>query len=166
MEKKIRVLFVCMGNICRSPLAEGVFAHLLTQAGLEDQFECDSAGVIGYHAGELPDPRSIRVAAEHGIRLTHRSRKINNQDFEQFDYILGMDDSNLYNIRAFAREANHNFGDDQLLKMRQFDASASLVDVDDPYYGTYKAFEKCYDELLESCSGFLEWLKQKHHLGK
>ena len=94
----INVLFVCLGNICRSPLAEGVFNSLIEARGLSNKIQCDSAGTGGWHVGELPDGRTIDVAQRHGIELSHRGRKFSREDFKLFDYIVAMDHDNLQDI--------------------------------------------------------------------
>lgn len=145
MSKK-RVLFVCLGNICRSPLAEGVFRDYLAKNGLEDHWEVDSAGTSGWHNGELPDRGSIRIAAENGVDIRdQRSRQLVVEDFDRFDYIVGMDASNLKKIRAL-REPT----DGQLLLMRDFDASAPGTDVPDPWSHGDDAFRSVY-RILEGC---------------
>ena len=98
MEKKYKILFVCLGNICRSPAAEGILQKLLQKAKLSENIEVDSAGTYGGHAGELPDSRMRAHAARRGYKLTHRSRQIKWDDFEKFDLILGMDDTNISKI--------------------------------------------------------------------
>ncbi|MDW7691923.1 low molecular weight protein-tyrosine-phosphatase [Flammeovirgaceae bacterium SG7u.111] len=158
----INVLFVCLGNICRSPMAEGVFAHLVSEKGLEDQVGYDSAGMIGFHAGELADRRMRNTASSHGIELTHRSRPFESQDFQKFDYIIAMDSNNKKDIEA---EKKGGLGKDQhIYMMRDFDDKRSGKAVEDPYYQGDTAFEDCYQILLESNSNFLDYLISKHNL--
>ena len=102
MEKKYKILFVCLGNICRSPAAEGILQELLQRAKLSENIEVDSAGTYGGHAGELPDSRMRAHATRRGYKLTHRSRQIKWDDFEKFDLILGMDDTNISNLQRLA----------------------------------------------------------------
>lgn len=97
-----RILFVCLGNICRSSTAEGVMLHLIREAGLEDQFMIDSAGILAYHQGELPDSRMRAHAARRGYELVHRSRPVRTEDFYDFDLIIGMDDRNIDDLREKA----------------------------------------------------------------
>ena len=131
---KINVLFVCLGNICRSPLAEGVFRELVKQRGLSEQISCDSAGTHNYHIGALPDPRSRRVAADYGIQLTHRGRKLSSEDFAEFDYLIAMDESNFENIQTlFRRSTGLILPEDRLFLYRDFDSQADTSDVPDPY---------------------------------
>jgi len=151
----VSVLFVCLGNICRSPLAEGVFRHIVEQQGLSDRVTTDSAGTGGWHTGEAPDKRSIAVAAQHGIDLTKlKARQINKRDFATFDLILGMDASNVTNIRRIApnesRERVHLFS---ALTLSQ------SFDVPDPYYGDASDFERVYHMISEGCVSLAEMLK-------
>ncbi|MBN8951847.1 MULTISPECIES: low molecular weight protein-tyrosine-phosphatase [unclassified Rhizobium] len=146
-----RVLFVCAGNICRSPLAEGIFRHLASEAGRGHEFEIDSAGIGGWHQGEPPDRRSIAVAADHGIDISaQRARRIEPSDFSRFDLILAMDQDNLKNLRKTAPA-------DALGKLHLFNTLAlgSSKDIPDPYYGERKDFEAVYTMLLAGCSELL-----------
>lgn len=146
-----RILFVCAGNICRSPLAEGIFRHLVTEAGRATEFEIDSAGTGGWHQGERPDRRSIAVAAGHGIDISgQRARRIEPADFGRFDLILAMDQDNLKNLRKIAPA-------DALDRLHLFDALAlgSNKDIPDPYYGSREDFEAVYTMLLAGCGALL-----------
>lgn len=136
----MKVLFVCLGNICRSPLAEGVFRHQIAEAGLADQVEVDSAGTAGYHVGDLPDHRSRQTAQAHGITLAHRGRQVKVRDFTDFDYLLAMDQDNLYQLQRMApgpgeRRKVHLF--------REWDPAGS-GEIPDPYYGTRADFEEVF----------------------
>lgn len=155
--KKIKVLFVCMGNICRSPTAEGVFRQLLNDRSLHDCFEVDSAGTHAYHIGEAPDLRSQRAAKERGIDLGHlRARKVTYGDFEDFDYILAMDDEN-FAILHDACPAQHRH---KLSLFLEFAPQLSTREVPDPYYGGSNGFEKVLDLVEAASEGFLDNLKQ------
>lgn len=152
---KVSVLFVCLGNICRSPLAEGVFRHRVEAEGLSGSITCDSAGTGGWHQGEAPDPRSIKVAADHGIDLSvQRARQVRTSDFSDFDLVIGLDRSNVANLLRIAPQAKrarvHLFA--QL-------AHGSETDVPDPYYGGREDFERVYHMVSEGCRSLVERLK-------
>ncbi len=150
--KRISILFVCMGNICRSPLAEGIFGRVVAQAALTDVFHVDSAGLGGWHQGDLPDRRSIATASAHGIDITgQRARKILPEDFGDFDLILAMDRSNVSELhRRSPRTDNiHLFGDFAL---------GTGEDIPDPYYGGPEDFEFVYARLLAGCNTLVERL--------
>jgi protein-tyrosine phosphatase len=160
-EKRVRVLFVCLGNICRSPLGEGVMAHLVNERGLSTHIKVDSCGTIGHHAGEPPDGRSIAVAKKHQIDLTgQRSRQLRPEDLEIFDYILAMDRSNLAGIKQLATD--HSRASVSL--MLEHGSGRSGKDVPDPYYGGPQGFDLVYDMILEACEGLLDSIVQEHSL--
>ena len=145
------VLFVCLGNICRSPLAEGVFRELVTQAGAAERFLVDSAGTGAYHAGEAPDPRSVAVADRHGVRLSGLARQVTPRDLEEFDWVVAMDKSNrmsLDQLRGAASSA-------RIVLMRDFDPESPGGDVPDPYYGGADGFTEVFEILDRSCRGLL-----------
>lgn len=151
----VSVLFVCLGNICRSPLAEGVFRHIIEQQGLSDRVTTDSAGTGGWHTGEAPDRRSIAVAARYGLDLTTlKARQINKRDFQSFDLILGMDSSNIINIRRVAPEEARG-------RVHLFSTLTlgETWDVPDPYYGDASDFERVYHMISEGCMSLAERLK-------
>jgi protein-tyrosine phosphatase len=153
----VKVLFVCLGNICRSPVAEGVFRHLVTSEGLEHRFEIDSAGTSSYHEGEPPDRRAAAEAARRGIRLTGRARGITLEDVERFDYVVVMDRDNLAQVQRLARRAQ-SCGEVRLL--REFDSEANGdLDVPDPYYGGPKGFELVHDIDERSCRALLDHIR-------
>jgi protein-tyrosine phosphatase len=161
----LKILFVCLGNICRSPLAEGVFRDLVAQKGLTDKISCDSAGTHGYHIGALPDRRSRRVAADYGITLTHQARKLSGDDYANFDYIVAMDESNLDFIQTqFYRTTGFEPEDGQVFLYRQFDDTSDIPDVPDPYYEDMAAFEEVYQIVLRCGQNFLQYLTEKHNL--
>jgi protein-tyrosine phosphatase len=152
---KIKVLFVCMGNICRSPTAEGVFTKLVKDKKLARYFSIDSAGTHAYHIGDAPDLRSQKVALERGVDISHlRGRKVVFGDFEDFDFILAMDDKNYDNlIKACPTHYQH--------KVRYFLSFApqlNRLDVPDPYYGGAQGFEKVLDMVEIASEGFLKHL--------
>jgi len=151
-DAQISVLFVCMGNICRSPTAEGVFRHHATQAGLDGRLHIDSAGTHAYHVGEPPDHRAMAAAERRGISLGGiRARRVARDDFERFDYILAMDAHNLDCLKAEAA-AEHQ------AKLRLFleFAGGPETEVPDPYYGGAAGFERVLD-LVEDASRGLLW---------
>ena len=156
MKKKI--LFVCLGNICRSSTAEGVMLHLIKEAGLEKEFVIDSAGILAYHQGELPDSRMRAHAARRGYKLTHRSRQIKWDDFEKFDLILGMDDTNISSLQRLAPDP------ESLAKIRRttdFCRKLPYDHIPDPYYSGSDGFELVLDILEDACSGLIEELKTR-----
>ncbi len=137
-----KVLFVCLGNICRSPLAEALFRKHVEENNLLDKFDCDSCGTAAYHIGAPPDERSVANALENGLAYTHSGRKLTKQDFEEFDYIIAMDDENLSNIQ----HVNFN-NHPHIYKMRKFDMEGLNQDVPDPYYGGAQGFQDVFDIL-------------------
>jgi protein-tyrosine phosphatase len=152
---KTRVLFVCAGNICRSPLAEGIFLDLVAQKGLAQQFEIDSAGTGAWHTGERPDPRSIAVAREHGFELPGMARQVKANDFVTFDHILCMDLANQSELLRIAP----NELQPKIRLIREFDSTAApKAEVPDPYYGAESGFENVYQMLVRACSGLLNQL--------
>ena len=143
---------VCMGNICRSPTAEGVFRHLVEQAGLQARVRIDSAGTLDYHAGSPPDPRSSHHAGLRGYDLTaQRARQVKRQDFDQFDLILAMDSANLDWLRKYCpRELRP-----KLRRLMEFAPAGMGEDVDDPYTGGPQGFETVLDDIEAACQGLL-----------
>lgn len=158
----VKVLFVCLGNICRSPMAEGIFVHLVEEAGLRDQFEIDSAGTGDWHAGERPDERMLATASAHDIELPSFARQVRSQDLAYYDYIIPMDQSNMRNLQSLF-DANPD-AKAQMIKMRHFDPEKQNADVPDPYYGGQKGFEKVYAMLYRANENFLQFLTEKHGL--
>lgn len=156
----VSVLFVCLGNICRSPLAEGVFKHLVLAQGLENKIKVDSGGTSGWHIGERPDPRSIEVAEANGIELDSKGRKAIGKDFELFDYIIAMDSNNYSDLKNLPKSSME--GAAQLYLMRDFDEIGLGQDVPDPYYGGDDGFTYVYELLDRSCRNLLEKIKTEH----
>lgn len=158
MEKK-KILFVCMGNICRSPAAEGVFKSLVEKENLNHLFEIDSAGTIGYHAGEQPDERMRKHAGKRGYNLVHSARKFNpDRDFDYFDYIITMDDENYYNVKQAAR---NNKDSNKIHKMIEYSIDIQPSSVPDPYYGGMQGFETVLNILEDASKGLLEKVKDE-----
>ncbi|MDZ7805027.1 low molecular weight protein-tyrosine-phosphatase [Thiohalophilus sp.] len=157
--KKVHVLFVCLGNICRSPTAEGVFRHLLREEGLDGQIVTDSAGTHAYHVGAPPDPRAQETARSRGIDLSDlRGRKALADDFDKFDYVLAMDEENYHNLARICppehREKLHMFLD--------FAPHLNESEVPDPYYGGAKGFDRVFDMVEEASRGLLADIRQRY----
>ena len=152
----VKLLFVCLGNICRSPAAENLMNHLIAQRGLQGQIECDSAGTGAYHVGEPPDRRMSAAAANHpGIKLQGRARQFSSVDFADFDLILAMDRDNYWGI--LARDPDRKYRD-KVKMMCDFCRHHDLKEVPDPYYGGPEGFQQVIDLLLDACEGLLEAL--------
>jgi protein-tyrosine phosphatase len=159
--EKIKVLFVCMGNICRSPTAEGVFTKLIAEKNLTPQFAIDSAGTHAYHVGNPPDARAQQAALKRGVELQHlRARKVHSSDFEYFDFVLAMDDDN-YSILI------HDCPNEHKAKVKYFLEYAphlGIREVPDPYYGEKLGFEQVLDMVEDASLGFLESLQKSGKL--
>ena len=153
--KKISVLFVCLGNICRSPAAEAIFINLLEKKGLTDAFIVDSAGTGSWHIGKKADSR-MRIAAEkRDINILSTARQITSKDFEEFNYILAMDDSNIRNIQDLKnRISSTDYA--SIKKIQNFRSVFNEQEVPDPYFGGDAGFDYVLDILEDSVSGFLE----------
>jgi protein-tyrosine phosphatase len=155
----VRILFVCMGNICRSPTAEGVMRRLLRDEGLEDRIEVESAGTGGWHAGEPPDRRATEAAARRGVTLEGAARQLRVEDFEAFDLLIAMDRENLGGMLAIAPD---EAAASRVRLLREFDpesAGAPDLDVPDPYYGGDRGFETVLDLVHAACRGLLNELR-------
>lgn len=154
-----RVLFVCLGNICRSPTAHGVFQKMVDDAGLSDQVEVDSAGTAAWHIGKSPDSRSASAAAKRGYDLSPlRARQAVSADFEQFDYVLAMDKENLTNLQAICPPGSRSAPQ---LFLYDFGQAFSEIEVPDPYYGGDAGFEHVLDLLEDACSNLLTDVRQQ-----
>jgi len=156
----IKVLFVCLGNICRSPLAEAIFKHKVKQLNWDGRFLVDSCGTGDYHIGSQPDHRTITVAKKNGIEIFHACRQFTKRDIDGFDYILAMDKSNRHNILQMAGLPES----DKVLVMRYFDEMHRGGDVPDPYYGAEREFQEVFDILNRSMDGFIAHLRKAHSL--
>lgn len=152
-----RVLFVCLGNICRSPAAEGVFLHQLTQGGAAERFQVDSAGTGGWHVGSRADPRMREAARRRGIALPSRARQLELHDLNRFEHILTMDAANLAHVQSLAKRA----GSSPLASIEplvRYCSRFDVLEVPDPYYGGETGFEHVLDLLDDACSGLLQAL--------
>jgi len=147
---KHRVLFVCMGNICRSPAAEGVFRRLVADSGRDAEFHIDSAGTHGYHVGHSPDSRMREAAAARGYSLDSQARRLAPEDFERFDLIVVMDEENFQNVTALSPGRGA-----QVVRMCDFCEIEQAREVPDPYYGGAAGFERVLDILEDACAALL-----------
>jgi protein-tyrosine phosphatase len=157
----VRILFVCLGNICRSPTAEGVLRRMVAEAGLDGEIEIDSAGTGAWHVGSPPDPRSTQAAHRRGTVLQGRARQVTADDFDRFDLLLAMDATNLHELRQRAPDADARA---KVRLLREFDpASADAVDLDvpDPYYGGPRGFDTVLDLVEAACAGLLEEIRPR-----
>lgn len=154
---KTKVLFVCLGNICRSPSAEAVFKTLVEQRGETDKFFIDSAGTAAYHAGERADARMRNHAKKRGIELTSIARKFIPEDFDRFDYIIAMDQENLHDLK---QQARNNADLKKLYMMTDFSKKFNYNHIPDPYYGGEAGFELVLDLLEDASEGFYGSLKK------
>jgi protein-tyrosine phosphatase len=164
----VRVLFVCLGNICRSPTAEGVFRRLVTDSGLAHAIECDSAGTHAYHVGEGADVRSAHAAMRRGYDLSpHRARRVRDTDFEEFDFILAMDRDNLRHLEGWKRSsvspapggADSPPREPTVKLFLDFAPTAALREVPDPYARGDEGFEQVLDLVESACEGLLEHIR-------
>lgn len=157
--KKVSVLFVCLGNICRSPTAHGVFQHLVNESGLAEKITVDSAGTAAYHLGNPPDSRSQKAAKRRGIDLSYqRARQVNAQDIHDFDYVLAMDQSNFNNLLQICPAGLEN----KIRMFMEFSESASSIEVPDPYYGGEMGFENVLDMVEYASRGLLRHIQSRH----
>ena len=154
----MRIIFVCQGNIIRSPLAENMFRHLAQERGVGEKYQLDSAGTSPYHVGELPDHRMRQMAHEKGFQYTGKARQYNKDEFDQHDLIIVMDRSNLRTLRSWASTEEEM----KIRMMREFDPQGSArMDVPDPYYGGLDGFDKTFEIVKRSCQGLLEALESE-----
>ena len=156
----VKVLFVCLGNICRSPLAEAVFSNKLTG---HDQIFVDSCGTSDYHIGEQPDPRTIQTANHYNIPISHRARQLMPEDLREFDYIIAMDRQNAANITKMAHK--HKVDTEKIYFMRNFDEQQDDINVPDPYFGGMEGFHQVYEILDRSCEKLLKHILEKNSIG-
>lgn len=150
----VRVLFVCLGNICRSPMADGIFRHLVSEAGLADQFEIDSAGTSSYHVGEESHRGTRRVLAANGIQYSHRSRQVRGRELNDWDYLIAMDGSNLSNLERMADGFEGQMG-----LLLDYASGVGIREVPDPFY--VGRFEEVFDLVEQGCRGLLAHIREK-----
>jgi len=156
-EEHYKICFVCLGNICRSPTAEGVFQYLIEERGLQNYFEVDSAGTSAYHIDESANSKSQRTANKHGITLHSKARQFKPFDLDYFDLILAMDNENLQNVRSMAN-GNHEH---KIGRMRDFDPRPGDGEVPDPYHGGPEGFENVFRIVKRSCENLLDQLESQ-----
>lgn len=161
-KKKIRLLFVCLGNICRSPAAEGIMASIVEKNGLQDVIEVDSAGTSGWHEGELPDERMRSHGERRSYDFNSPARKFRRSDFDDFDYILVMDRQNFATVRSMAEGRGQT---DKIHMMTEFSRQYPYHEyIPDPYYGDASGFELVLDLLEDACEGLLQTIKKEYSL--
>lgn len=162
----ISILYVCLGNICRSPIAEATMQELIEKRKLGHIIEVDSAGTANYHIGDLPDRRTRKNAESHGINLTHRCRQLEASDFRRFDYIVAMDQHNLDNINLLSLRVMGQYQpDSHCFLLRKFDPIPNQSpSVPDPYYGNTDDFEEVYQIVSRCNEAFLDWLINENNL--
>ena len=162
MAARVRVCFVCLGNICRSPTAEGVFRHLAAEAGLAEAFEIDSAGTAGYHSGEAPDPRARAAGKRASIPVGGKARQFSAADFARFEYVIAMDATNAKDLRGIAPTPEAR---EKIRLMRSFDPDAPLnAPIPDPYYGDDSGFDEVLELCRTACQHLLEEIRREHRL--
>ncbi|XP_040920367.1 low molecular weight phosphotyrosine protein phosphatase isoform X2 [Toxotes jaculatrix] len=147
------VLFVCLGNICRSPIAEAVFRKMATDTGVVDKWVIDSGATSDWNIGSSPDARGLACLRKHGIETSHRARQVTKEDFMSFEYILCMDESNLSDLTRKAKSVKDHRAKIELLG--SYDPQKQLI-IRDPYYGSDEDFEKVYEQCVRCCQAFLE----------
>lgn len=155
--KNYKVLFVCLGNICRSPAGEGILKKMIKEQGLEDYISVDSAGTSGYHDGELPDPRMRQHGTRRGYKFDSISRRFTRNDFDRFDIILTMDDSNYHNIMRLAPDLD---SEKKVFRMVEFSQKYGHDHIPDPYYSGSEGFELVIDLLEDANEGLLDKMKK------
>ena len=152
----VKVLFVCLGNICRSPMAQAIFEHQIKEDRLEDHFKAQSAGTASYHIGAPPDSRTLSTLKGHGILFENQAHQVNATDIDRYDYLIAMDHQNFLHLQNMSPVGS------VLIKMRDFDPLEKNGDVPDPYYGQHDGFEGVFEILNRSIKVLILTLKEKH----
>jgi len=156
---KLKILFVCLGNICRSPLAEAIFKTKISKKSLDHRLEADSCGTSNYNIGELPDHRTIANAKKNGVIIDHRGKQLSQQDLVDYDFIVAMDQSNYQDI---LRLAGSEMYANKIALMRSFDMQRDGDEVPDPYYGSEQEFQEVFEILDRSIDSFIHFLEREH----
>jgi protein-tyrosine phosphatase len=156
--ERIRILFVCLGNICRSPLAEAIFREEARRRGVEDLFDVDSAGTSSYHAGCGPDRRSVAAARRRGVQVTGTARQVTDRDLHHFHYVIAMDGENYAELDQLKAAAD---GTARIHRLREWDPQADSLDVPDPYYSGSGGFERVHEIVERCCARLLNGLLEE-----
>lgn len=151
-DKPLKICFVCLGNICRSPTAEGIFQHLVNERELQPYFEIDSAGTSAYHTGEGANSKAQKIARRHNVKIHSKARRFESFDLGYFDLIIAMDRENFANIQQLDKKKNYG---DKIVLLREFDESPDNGQVPDPYYGGMDGFKNVFDIVHRSCRALL-----------
>lgn len=154
---KHSALFVCLGNICRSPIAEAIFKSIVEQKKCESDWYIDSAATSRYEIGELPDKRGLKVMRSHGLDSRHRARQITSEDYKSFEYVLCMDDSNMSDLKRMAPRGGYKA---QIKLLGSFDKGGPEI-IEDPYYGEEEDFKQAYTQCRAACEGFFEFVQEQ-----